>query len=373
MPYARAGIELEIDLSQGKIEKRDNDPQLYENYLGGRGTITKMFWDRVSPEIEPFSPDNLLIFGVGLLTGTTAPGVNRTAILTRSPQTNLLTYSMLGGFWGAEFKHAGYDTLIISGKAPAPVYVCINDENVEIRDANHLWGKDVRESQKIIRQELNKDKAQILCIGPAGEHKVYVATIEQGFGSGVSRAGAGAIMGDKNLKAIAVTGTKDLSIAEPSEFNEVCEYILKKTGRIKKYWDDWAYETGKWLLDKGFYGNFDKFMPIKDSSQFLEAFVEKFKTRVTTCYNCGVGCKSVVSLPDGSYSFLKCQIWFNFLLACKIQVFNSGFGQQVGVSRLVNIETEYRAFFVMGKLFNFQGSYQFCVCYIFFETGENAG
>jgi len=106
MQYGRTGYTLEVDLSLGKIDKREDDTQLYEAYLGGRGTNTKLFWDRVPPETEPFSPDNPLIFGACLLTGTLAPGANRTFLTTMSPQTNLQTYSGLGGFWGAELKHA---------------------------------------------------------------------------------------------------------------------------------------------------------------------------------------------------------------------------------------------------------------------------
>jgi len=146
MNYGCAGADLEIDLSTGNIQKEESDPELISGYLGGRGTATKIFWDRVPPEVEPFSPQNLLIFGAGLLTGTLAPGANRTTLVTRSPKTNLLTYSVMGGFWAPELKRAGYDHLIISGKSSVPVYVWINDDKVEIRDAHHLWGKDTRET-----------------------------------------------------------------------------------------------------------------------------------------------------------------------------------------------------------------------------------
>ncbi len=320
MPYARAGSNLEVDLSQAQVEKRENDSRLNAAYLGGRGTGTKLFWDRVPPETAPFSPDNLLIFGVGLLTGTLAPGANRTALITKSPQTDLLTFSNLGGFWGAELKHAGYDGLIISGTSPTPVYLWINDDKVEIRDARHLWGKDVKETHRAIRHELDQDKVQTLCIGPAGENRVYAATIQHSFGCGASRAGVGAVMGDKNLKAIVAYGTRDLDIARPSEFHQVCERILQKTGRIKKYWDDWTHEAGTWLLD-GAYGYFDDPPPVpfENPGQWLEEFVETFQTRRSTCYNCAIGCKSVIALPDGGYSFVKCQSWFNFLLACRIR------------------------------------------------------
>ena len=117
----------------------------------------KLFWDRVSPETDPSSSDNLLIFGVGVLTGTLAPGSNRTILTALSPQTNLQTYSSLGEFWGAELKHTGYDILIISGKSSKPVSLWINDHKTEIRDVDHLWGKDVSGTKKIIRDELKQN------------------------------------------------------------------------------------------------------------------------------------------------------------------------------------------------------------------------
>jgi aldehyde:ferredoxin oxidoreductase len=126
-------------------------------------------------------------------------------------------------------------------------------------------------------------------------------------------------MGDKNLKAIVVHGTKDITIAKPSEFREVGNYVLGKTDRIKKYWEDWTHETGKWLLEDGVYGCLDTHLPFENPVEWLEGYVEKLKAGVTACYNCEIGCKSVISLPDGSYSYIKCGSWFAFMLACKIR------------------------------------------------------
>jgi aldehyde:ferredoxin oxidoreductase len=321
VPFGWAGTNLEIDLSLGKIEKKESDSELHETYLGGRGINTQMFWDRVPVEVAAFSPDNLLIFGAGVLTGTFAPGANRTVLTTRSPQTNLQTYSNLGGFWGAELKHAGYDTVAISGKSPPPVYLWIKDDNVEIRDASHLWGRDVRETQRVIREELHKEKVQILCIGPSGENKVYAASIEHSSGVSASRAGVGAIMGDKNLKAIAVCGTNDINIAKPSEFIKSCEQILKKTDRIRAFFDNWSYESAQGMMDHMAYGNLGEQIPYENSGKLHADFVEKSRSRITPCHNCGIGCKNAISLPDGGHSFVKCQSWFTFMVACKIRDF----------------------------------------------------
>ena len=156
MRYAETGVNLEIDLSRGNIERVETDPRDMELYLGGQGTAAKILWDRVPPETEPFSPDNLLIFSSGLLGGTPAPGANRTIVSTISPLTQLLAYSMMGGFWAPELKYAGYDKVIFRGKSPNLVYVWINNDKVEIRDASHLHGKGAVETQELIRRELKE-------------------------------------------------------------------------------------------------------------------------------------------------------------------------------------------------------------------------
>ena len=226
MRYAETGFNLEIDLSRGNIERVETDPRLTELHLGGLGTNAKILWDRVPPETEPFSPDNLLIFSAGLLVGTPATGANRTIVSTFSPQTLLMAYSMMGGFWAPELKYAGYDKVILRGKSPNLVYLWINNDKVEIRDASHLQGKGAGETAELIRQELKEPKAQVAAIGLAGENRVYLASIEQGRSS-ASRLGIGAVMGDKGLKAIAVRGTKDINIARPAEFIELCNEVLK--------------------------------------------------------------------------------------------------------------------------------------------------
>jgi aldehyde:ferredoxin oxidoreductase len=319
MPFARAGNDLEINLSTGSIKTSQTDPKLQDAYLGGRGIGTKLFWDRVPSETHPFSEKNDLIFSTGTLTGTMAPSANRTAVLTRSPQTNLLNYSILGGFWGSELKQAGFDNLIISGKSCHPVYLYINNDDIELMTADHIWGKGVSTTKSIIRKELVLNNIQIACIGPAGENKAYAASIEHGSGSGASRGGVGAVMGDKGLKAIAVCGDKDLHIARPSEFGHLCQKLLTKTDQARNYWAKWPAEVGSWLLGDGVSGYFDKTMPFEDMAGFLEDFLVRCQARTGTCANCGISCKTVVKLPDGSHTIVKCQSYFNFMLACKIR------------------------------------------------------
>ncbi|MBI4187500.1 MAG: aldehyde dehydrogenase [Chloroflexi bacterium] len=316
MSYAWTGVNLEVDLSQGKAEKQEITREFNEEYVGGRGANAKVFWERVPPEVEPLSPENLLIFRAGALVGTSAPSANRTTITTKSPQVNLQTFSTLGGFWGVELKHAGYDSVVISGKAPGPVYLWINDGSVEIRDANHLQGKDTNEAQRLIQEELGNDRVQIVCIGPAGENMVNFASIEHGLGDSASRTGVGTVMGDKNLKAIAVYGTKDVNVARPAEFAEVCEQVRTRSDGLREFYEKWNEFFIEGMLDGGVYSNQRRLIELGNSvGDIYGDFTAKYRGRQAACYNCAVKCKELVSVPEAGYFAAKCQAQSIFILS----------------------------------------------------------
>src|SRR3990170_8975678 len=178
MRYAETGFDLEIDLSRGSIDKVATDRDFAELYFGGQGAAAKLLWDRVPPGTDPFSADNLLIFSTGLLHGTPVPSANRTCVNTFSPQTNLMSHSLFGGFFGPELKYAGYDRIIIRGKAPDLVYLYINNDKVEIRDATHLRAKGTTETGDQLKRELKDQKVQVAAIGLAGENRVFMASID---------------------------------------------------------------------------------------------------------------------------------------------------------------------------------------------------
>ena len=165
MRYAETGYNLEIDLARGNIERVETDPKMMETHLGGLGTSVKIHWDRVPPEVKPFDPENLLIFSTGLFNGTPAFSANRTVVTFVSPQSGLLAYPMMGGFWSAELKYAGYDKVIFRNKSPKWVYLWIHNDKVELRDASHLQGKGALETQDLIRKELKEPRAQVAAIG----------------------------------------------------------------------------------------------------------------------------------------------------------------------------------------------------------------
>jgi len=322
MRYAETGFNLEVDLTRGNIERVATDPRDTELYLGGLGTNAKLLWDRVPPEIEPFSPDNLLIFGAGLLCGTPATGCNRTIVSTISPQTQLMAFSMMGGFWAPELKYAGYDKVILRGKSPDLVYLWINNDQVEIRDASHLQGKGAIETAELIRQELNEPKAQVAAIGLAGENRVYYASIEQGRSS-ASRGGIGAVMGDKGLKAIAVRGTNDINVARPAEFmelcNEVLEYIKFREENpipgvipilaVLGSPQEMAIHDEKWHTENFMWGNSRvrrKGFWTEEVDKEWKETMEKARTRLISCYNCPLKCGATLSMPGLPTYMMKC-------------------------------------------------------------------
>ncbi len=322
MRYAETGFNLEIDLSRGNVERVETDPKLTQMHLGGLGTNARLLWDRVPPESEPFSPDNILIFSSGLFGGTPAPGANRTIVTTYSPQTLLMGYSMMGGFFAPELKYAGYDKIILRGKSPTLVYIYINNDKVEIRDASHLAGKGAVETAECIRQELNDPNVQVSAIGLAGENRVFTASIEQGRSS-ASRLGLGAVMGDKRVKAIAVRGTKDINLAQPQRFydlcNDVMDYIqFRNEHPVKNVMtilqglgspQEMREADEKWHTENFMWGNARERRRDfwnKEIEDKWKGTLESVRTRLISCYNCPMKCGAIISVPGQSTYMMKC-------------------------------------------------------------------
>ncbi|MBI4285788.1 MAG: aldehyde dehydrogenase [Chloroflexi bacterium] len=317
MPHGWAGTNLEIDLSQGTIEKVPGDPEIIAGYLGGKGTNARLMWERVPPEVGAFSPENLLIVGAGLLTGTMVPGANQTCITYKSPVTDLHCYSNMGGFFAAELKHAGYDTIVFSGKSETPVYLWVDDDHVELRDARHLWGKSTFETQRMLRQELQADSAQVLCIGLAGENRVYHASVEHGPGASASRGGTGCVMGDKKLKAIAVRGRKDVTVAQPERLFDLAQRILDRSaGNRTRIIEHPAGAYVRFGLRWADFRNFSGVVwpalqeEIQAMGRKAREYMFKTRTREVACANCAMRCKHEYQTPEGDNIFLKCALYY---------------------------------------------------------------
>lgn len=322
MRYGETGFDLEIDLSRGSVDRVATDPRMTELHLGGLGTAARILWDRVPADAEAFSEDNLLIFSTGLLCGTTAPGANRTIVSTFSPQTGLLAYSMMGGFWAPELKYAGYDKVILRGKSPKLVYLWIHNDKVELRDASHLAGKGTLETAEYLRKELKEPDAQIASIGLAGENRVFYASIEQGRSS-ASRGGIGAVMGDKGLKAIVVRGTKDLYVAKPEKLNQLSDDVLAfiqdrlanplegfegihgllgSPQEMKIHDEQWHTTNFSW----GNVRERRKDFWTKEVEDDFRETQESYVTRLISCYNCPMKCAATVSPPGQPTYMMKC-------------------------------------------------------------------
>jgi benzoyl-CoA reductase subunit BamB len=322
MRFAETGFNLEVDLSTGNVERVETDPRLSALHLGGLGTSARILWDRVPPETDPYSPDNLLIFAAGLLVGTPAPGASRTIVTTYSPQTLFMAYSMMGGFWAPELKHAGYDKVIVRGKSDKLVYLWINNDKVEIRDAAHLAGLGANETGDRIRAELGESKAQVAAIGLAGENRVFFASIEHGRSS-ASRLGIGGVMGAKGLKAIAVRGTKDINVARPAAFMEHCNEVLKyitvrdakpvpgvmpilaglgSPQEMKLIDEEWHTTNFMWGNSRTRRRDFWT----KEIEEKWKGTQESVRKRLVSCYNCPMKCGATISMPGVATYMMKC-------------------------------------------------------------------
>ncbi|HLF05779.1 MAG TPA: aldehyde ferredoxin oxidoreductase family protein [Thermoplasmata archaeon] len=221
---------LRIDLSRGAIAKEPIARRLQELFIGGRGLGSKLLVDQIrNPRIDAFDPSNPLIFATGPLTGTYAPTGGRYMVITKSPLTGAIACSNSGGYWGPALRFAGYDFLMIEGRASEPVYVYVIDDHVEIRPAKHLWGKQVHEVEDSIRNETHPD-VKVASIGPAGEQMAHVACVMNDKGRAAGRSGVGAVMGSKNLKAIAVWGTKGVRVPDTKQFQKTAGAAVRLIG-----------------------------------------------------------------------------------------------------------------------------------------------
>lgn len=212
------GTVLRINLTERTVTKEPLNEQWAREYVGGRGLGARYLTEEMDPTVDALSPDNKLLFVTGPLTGTSASCGSRYMVVTKGPLTNAITTSNSGGYWGPELKFAGYDMLILEGRASSPCYLWVYNETVEIREADHLWGKTVWETEERLRAELGVPDTIIASIGPAGENLVRFACIMNDLHRAAGRSGVGAVMGSKNLKAIAVRGTGGVTLADPPAF-----------------------------------------------------------------------------------------------------------------------------------------------------------
>ena len=304
------GRYLEVDLTSGKFQVKETPRAWMRNYVGGTGFAARYLWDHLSPGIDPLGPENVIVFATGPVTGTLGHATGRLAIASKAPLTGIWGESHVGGQLAPEIKYAGYDFIAITGRAEKPVYLWIDDDHVELRDASHLWGRGTRETFKLIWEDIGDESVQSAVIGPAGERLVRFANVIVDFYDAAGRTGMGAVMGSKKLKAIAVRGSKGIKVARFEEFWEVIQRIYEKatTGEWREIANDTIRGYGTpYLIDvMHSIGR----LPTKNHWTGLFPEAEKINgdalkaVRIShkSCFTCFLQCKFVHHVDSGKYA-----------------------------------------------------------------------
>ena len=299
------GKRAVIDLTNRSVVVEDIDESVLKQYLGGRGLNVKVLYDMTSAKTRPFDPDNPLIIGTGPVTGTLIPTNCRYNITSKSPLTGILGDGNPAGFWAAELKYAGFDQLVVVGKSTDPIYLWVNNGKVEIRDARHLWGRDIWDTDKTLKAELG-ERVQVASIGQAGENKVRYACVINNLKRAAGRTGMGAVMGDKKIKAIAVRGTQPVTLAHPVEHKKVLDEML-----------DWIYKAPGYphrsklgttiivdlYIERGI-------LPVRnaqesvwdEASKFTSHEIAKHTKNLKGCFSCPIHCSRYTTVEEGEFA-----------------------------------------------------------------------
>lgn len=295
------GRILRVNLSRNEIQVEEPQEDFYRTYFGGWGFVAYYLLKEVPPGTDPLSPENKLVFGLGPLTGVAIAGNARNAVGAKSPLTGLFGSSDVGGWWNAELKHAGYDAIIVEGKAPDPVYLWIQDGEVEIREATHLWGKTTAESQTAIRQELGDHRIRTTQIGRGGENQVRYACIINDLRHTAGRSGIGAVMGSKNLKAIACRGHNSPQIADREAVGKLRRWFAENykelSGTLPQYGMGFNLKGSS---DSGGLPTHNFRDGVFEGAEKIsaETVMETIGVRMGGCYACPVKCKKVVQAQE---------------------------------------------------------------------------
>ena len=305
MPHGYHGKILHVDLSNGEIEIEQPDEAFYRRYMGGSAVGAHYLLKHTPAGADPLGPDNTLTLALSVITGAPISGQSRMTAVAKSPLTEAIGDSQSGGFFPAEMKFAGFDAIVIRGKADNPVYLWVHDGQAELRDASHLWGKITGEAEDILKEELEDDKIEVLQIGPAGENQVRFAAIMSMSNRANGRTGMGAVMGSKNLKAVVVRGKDRPSVADKKGLNELARW------GATNFSESDVFGLGK-------YGTAEVMIPQHDAGGLVtrnwesgvfegaenisgETMYETILKERDTCYACVVRCKRVVEVEEGQY------------------------------------------------------------------------
>lgn len=302
------GKILEVNLDTMVVETTPLEEELLRHYIGGSGLAASLFLSRVSPTVDPLSGENSLFILTGPLTGTSLPGTGRFVVAAKSPLTNIWGEGNCGGDFGPELKFAGYDGIIVKGASEKPVYLVIEDDKVEIKDASDIWGKDVYQVIDLLQGRVGgKRKAKVLVIGQGGENLVKFAAVAGDKGDFVGRCGLGAVMGAKKLKAIVVRGSKKVEPAILDEYNELLAKTRAKIeqAQLAQNWREHGTDIGMVAGTRaaGVSGKNWTNGELYAFAKSLRGFsiTNDYLTGRRACYACPIGCKRVVKIDSGPY------------------------------------------------------------------------
>ncbi|MBI5945624.1 MAG: aldehyde ferredoxin oxidoreductase family protein [Chloroflexi bacterium] len=297
---------LRVNLTTKKVTQEDVDPKIARDYLGGRGWAIHYLYKEMDPMADPLSPENMLIFATGPLTATPAPTGNRYMVVTKSPLTGALAHSNSGGEFPTWMKRTGFDMFIFEGKSSEPVYLFVNEDQIEVRSAAHVWGKDTHETTDILKAETSAD-ARVACIGPAGENLALMAAIMNDKHRAAARSGVGAVMGSKNLKAVVAMGNKNPPLFDAEGMRALSVDTSKNVGAdVKKGSNMRIYGTS-------YVPQVTNTLGILPTRNFLQGTFEsvnnidgdalknQYLIRHTPCYRCPLSCGRLTEVPDGPY------------------------------------------------------------------------
>ncbi|APC79321.1 TPA: aldehyde ferredoxin oxidoreductase family protein [Clostridium botulinum] len=303
--YGYNGKILRIDLTNRNCTLEPLDEEKAKKFIGARGLGVKTLLEEIDPKIDPLSIENKLVIVTGPITGAPMPTSGRYMVVTKAPLTGTIAISNSGGKWGTELKNAGYDMIIVQGKSEVPVYVNIEDDKIEIKEANHLWGKTSLETTKILCNE-NNERAKVLCIGPAGEKLSLMAAIMNDIDRAAGRGGVGAVMGSKNLKAIVVKGSGKVKVVNEEEAKKVSLEKIKilredpvAGGGLPTYGSAVLVNI---INENGVHPvrNFQKSYTDEADKISGETLTEDCLVRKNPCYRCPIACGRWVKLDDGT-------------------------------------------------------------------------
>ena len=305
MPNGYNGKILRVNLSDRSIQVEEQSEDFYRTYLGGRGIVAYYLLKELEPGLDPLGPDNKVVFAAGLLAGAPVAGASRSSIGAKSPLTGAYGDAEAGGFWGVELKRAGYDAIVIEGQSERPVYLWIQDGEVEIRDAGHLWGQPTLEVQKALLEEVGDRQARVAQIGPGGEQLVRYACVVHDLHHFAGRTGIGAVLGAKKLRAVVVRGSELPPLAEPDRVKAISKWFVNNvqtlSGQFHKYGTPATVSdlnTLGGLPTRNFReGTFEQADALSGETMLNSILVDR-----RACYACAVRCKRVVEIKEGPYA-----------------------------------------------------------------------